>query len=107
MGQKLPAKQLELYKRIDEILWRAWDPIGVSDCEAARDEYHSYLPKVFRMALENASQREIAKYLFLVETTSMGMDGDMQHCLNIANLVLKAREESRRHRNESEWQKQS
>ena len=106
MGQ-MPAKQLELYKRIDEILWRDWDPIGVSDSEAARDEYHSYLPKVFRMALEDASQQEIAKYLFLNETKSMGMDGDMQRCLNIATLVLNAREEIWRHRNESEWQKQN
>lgn len=107
MGRKLPAKQLELYKRIDEILWRDWDPIGVSDFEGAKDEYHSYLPKVFRMALENATQQEIAKYLFVNETKSMGMDGDMQHCLNIANLVLNAKEEIWRHRNEREWQKQS
>src|SRR5688500_11864329 len=98
MGQKLPAKQLELYKRIDEIFW---DPIGVSDSEAARDEHHSYLPKVFRMALEDASQQEIAKHLFLNETKSMGMEGDLQHCLNVAKLVLNAREEIWRHRNES------
>lgn len=107
MGQKLPAKQLELYKRIDEILRKDWDPCGVSDCVAARDEYYSYLPKVFRMALENGTQQEIAKYLFLVETQSMGMEGDLQHCLNIAKLVLNAREEIWQHRNESGWQKQS
>lgn len=106
MGQKLPAKQLAFYHRVDEILWRDWDPIGVSDTEAARDEYHSYLPKVFRMAIENASQREIAKYLFLLETTSMGMNGDWERCLNVAILVLKAKEETWRHRNENEWQKQ-
>ena len=58
MGQKLPAKQLELYKRIDEVLWQDWDPIGVSDCEGARDEYHSYLPKVFRMAY-SAGDRKV------------------------------------------------
>ena len=106
MRRNLPAKQLQLYERIDEILWRDWDPIGVSDSDDARDEYHSYLPKIFRMALENASQQEIAKYLFLNETKSMGMAGDMPHCLKIANLVLNAREEIWRHRNESEWQKQ-
>ena len=30
MGQKLPANLLQLYKGIDEILWKDWDPIGVS-----------------------------------------------------------------------------
>jgi len=45
MGQKLPPKQLELYKRIDEILFYRWDPIGVSDGAWARDEYQSYLPQ--------------------------------------------------------------
>ena len=37
MGKKLPPDQLELYKRIDEILFYKWDPIGISDGDWARD----------------------------------------------------------------------
>ena len=44
MGKRFPPHQLGLYKRIDEILWEDWDPIGVNDVEEARDEYQSYLP---------------------------------------------------------------
>ena len=32
-------KQKKLYKAIDEILWKDWDPIGVNDIEDVRDEY--------------------------------------------------------------------
>ena len=93
MGRRLPAKQLRLYQSIDEILWRNWDPIGISDAAGARDEYHAYLPVVFRMALENASQRKIADYLFSVERERMGMDGNIEHCMDIAGLVLKVKNE--------------
>ena len=30
MGKKSTADQLQLYKGIDDILWKDWDPIGVS-----------------------------------------------------------------------------
>lgn len=58
------------------------------------------------MVLENSSPREIAKYLFLLETKSMGMNGNLEHCLKVADLVLNAREEIWRYRNEP-WQKQT
>jgi len=31
MGNKLPPKQLVLYKRIDKTLYYKWDPIGMSE----------------------------------------------------------------------------
>ena len=62
MGQKLSADQLQLYKGIDEILWKEWDPIGVSSY-GLRDEYNRYLPQVFKLAFEDATLREIAEYL--------------------------------------------
>jgi hypothetical protein len=36
MGKKLTPNQMELYKRIDEILFYKWDPIGISDSDWAR-----------------------------------------------------------------------
>lgn len=88
MGRKLPPSQMELYKRIDEILWKHWDPIGVSEIPEARDEYHSYLPVVFRLAMEG-NEATIAEYLYSVETVNMGLGGNSQKCRAIANLVLK------------------
>ena len=88
MGIKLPPDQMELYRRIDEILWNEWDPIGVSGISGARDEYHGYLPIVFRLALEGSEER-IAEYLLSVETENMGLGGDKQNCQRIAGMVLK------------------
>ena len=91
MGKKLPPEQLELYQKIDEILWNDWDPIGIAGAAEARDEYYSYLPKVFRLALENATANQIAEYLFSIETERMGLSGNMKHCAEIAELVLRTR----------------
>jgi hypothetical protein len=39
MNNKLTINQSELFRRIDEILFYVWDPIGVNDSPYARDEY--------------------------------------------------------------------
>ncbi len=88
MGKKLPPDQIELYKRIDDILFYEWDPIGVSEIEEARDEYHSYLPRVFKMALEHEEPYGIAKYLTEVTTSSMGLGACSDHDLKIAKQIL-------------------
>ncbi len=88
MGNKLPPDPMELYKRIDELLLKEWDPIGVSEIPEARDEYYGYLPAVFRLALEGNEAR-IAEYLFSVETENMSLGGDKKKCQRIAGMVLK------------------
>jgi hypothetical protein len=88
MGQKLPPDQLELYKRIDEVLFYKWDPIGISDGDWARDEYQSYLPRVFAHAMESDSPEPIAKYLGVVSTESMGLSAAPEHDLNIAQMII-------------------
>ena len=80
-----------LYKRIDEILWKDWDPIGVFGASAARDEYRAYLPQVFRLVLNGGSQNKIAEYLFSLETDAIGLSGDKQWCTDVAGLMLKAK----------------
>lgn len=91
MGTKLPPQQLELYQALDKLLLQEWDPIGISDCEGAEDEYQGYLPKVFSLVLSNASSREIAEYLNWVITERMSMNENMQHSLNIAEKCLQAK----------------
>lgn len=93
MGKRLPESDLKLYKALDEILWKDWDPIGVQWAkEAARDEYHSYLPKVFELAKSNESKQEISDYLLNTETEYMGLPGNKERCDKIALLVLEARD---------------
>lgn len=92
MGKKLPPDQLELYKRIDEILFYKWDPIGVSDSDWARDEYQSYLPRVFAYAMESDSPEPIAKYLSVVSTENMGLSAAPEHDMKIAKIIIEVKE---------------
>jgi hypothetical protein len=93
MGKKLPPGQLKLYKKIDEILWLYWDPIGVNDCEEARDEYHSYLPHIFRLAIEGADAYRISTSLINTIETNIGLGADKEHNLKTAEKIVKARNE--------------
>ena len=92
MGKKLSPKQLELYKSIDEILFYKWDPIGISDGGWARDEYQSYLPRVFAHALESDSPEAIAEYLGMVSTKSMGLSSATAHDMKIAQMIIEIKE---------------
>ena len=92
MGRKLPPDQLALYKRTDQILWKDWDPIGVSDAPEARDEYYDYLPQVFKLAIEGASAKTIPEYLHSVETETMGLSGNLRHCREVAKIILREKE---------------
>jgi hypothetical protein len=90
MGQKLPPRQLELYETIAEILWRDWDPIGVSRLGGPRDEYQMYLPEVYRLALAG-DQRRIVDYLFWAATDRMGLTTQRNQHLAAADKILEAR----------------
>lgn len=83
---------MELYKRIDEVLFYKWDPIGISDGDWARDEYQSYLPQVFKLALENNDPEPIANYLSVIATENMGLSEAKQHDIKIAKLILEIKE---------------
>ena len=84
---------MEFYKRIDEVLFYKWDPIGISDGAWARDEYQSYLPKIFKLALENKTPEPIANYLNLIATENMGLSAAKHHDTKIAKLILEIKEE--------------
>ena len=87
----LTRPQIELYKTIDEILWKAWDPIGVNTFEETRDEYQSYTHHIFSLTIHGADKKEIAEHLYKIETTRMGMEGNKLHCESIAQKILNAK----------------
>jgi len=65
-----------------------WDPIGVSDDFSPRDEYQSYLPKLFALALGNDKPEKIAGYLGSVATERMGLTVAAEHDMGIARLII-------------------
>jgi len=81
------AKDFVLYKRIDDVLWFDWDPIGVNDI-APRDEYQSYVPEIFSLVKAKVDRQVIADRLLKLETDNMGMSGTIENCLRIADKIL-------------------
>jgi hypothetical protein len=78
----------EFRKQIGRILLEQWDPIGVRDEPAARDEYDGYVYGVFRLLLDRAPDEAIAAHLLGVERDRMGLDGTPEtHRLAVAGAL--------------------
>lgn len=88
MSSRLSREQNLLYRKIDEILFYIWDPIGVAPEPWARDEYDNYLPQVFKLAIENDEPQPIAQYLLNITKVEMGIPSTMKHCMKTAELIL-------------------
>jgi hypothetical protein len=86
--RQLTNAELELYRRVDEVLYYVWDPIGVAHSPVARDEYQGYLPKVFAMLQEGADASSVARYLDAVATERMGLQENGEHSKHVAELLL-------------------
>ena len=92
MNNQLSTSEKELYRRVDEILFYVWDPIGIYDIPMARDEYQSYLPKVFKLLLNDSKDHEISSYLNKVESDSMGLSEKSKKSLDVARLLIETKE---------------
>lgn len=95
MGDKLSLDQMTLYRRVDEVLTYVWDPIGVREVPQARNEYRSYLPKVFKRVLDATDPAPIAEYLIMVAEESMGFtpdDASRDEAFRIARLLIEHRD---------------
>ncbi len=87
-NKPLEKADIALYKKVDEILWNDWDPIGVKP--DSRGEYYGYLPMVFRLVKANVSEGEITAHLYGKETGHMGLDGSIERCRRVAAKLLEA-----------------
>jgi len=73
----------DLYTEIDEILWNDWDPIGVNGI-APRNEYQGYTSTIFKLKTSGADKETIAKTLYEIETVTIGVLGNIEHCRQVA-----------------------
>ena len=60
----------------------------MSDAPGARDEYHSYLPQVFRLLVGGAGQNQIAAYLESVETDNMELPPNRDRAEKAAFVLI-------------------
>ena len=92
INRRLSLEKREFFTRIDEILFYKWDPIGISDTDWERDEYHPYIPKLFKIALENDQPAPLAAYLSSVVEERLDLKANRAHNLAIAELILAVKE---------------
>lgn len=81
----------ELEKRVDEVLYYVWDPIGVSESPYARSEYRPYVPTVLRRLTDGYSAAKIADYLCRIESESMGLSPNKERAIKAANILLEGK----------------
>jgi hypothetical protein len=77
----------ELQRRVDEVLFYVWDPIGVADEPCARAEYESYVPRVLELLVSQDDPSPIATYLADVISSRMGLSPNMSRCNEVAALL--------------------
>ncbi|MCK8495884.1 hypothetical protein M0L20_28720 [Spirosoma sp. RP8] len=84
---RLSGPQNQLYKFIDALLWEEWDPIGVND-SAPRDEYQSYTPQLFSLAIKGAAVHEIADRFIYLEEKILGLESNERACKDLAEKIM-------------------
>ncbi len=83
---KNTAKQVQA--AIRKVLWEQWDPIGVNDEPAAYGEYDSYADSIYSLLLRGVSDKEIAQYLWQIETVNMGLPPvSKEHLTAVVNAL--------------------
>jgi hypothetical protein len=78
----------ELERRVSEVLFYVWDPIGVSDQPYARGEYDGYVPQVLKRVLQDESIEPISEHLAGIVRSQMEMAPDKKQCDHTAELLL-------------------
>lgn len=83
------AKEYLVCRKIDEILWFDWDPIGINEIDDARNEYEGYVPEIFHLKKASTNSEEIAMCLFKIETERIGLSGMFENCLAVAEKIVR------------------
>jgi hypothetical protein len=78
----------ELHRRVDEVLFYVWDPIGVSPEPCARAEYENYVLEVLAKLEETSNAVSISKHLAAIVRNNMGLPPDTHRCDAVAELLL-------------------
>ena len=87
MSAELSGNEKELIKRIDDILYYIWDPIGISNEPQTRNEYSSYVPEIFDLTKRNASEEVIAQKLNYIQTEIIGLNSNFAHCRYVSRII--------------------
>lgn len=85
--RRMTKEQNLLFEFIDDLLWHEWDPLGLN-AYGPGDEYGSYVPQIFGLAIGNATVEQIAQRLHSIETENIGVAGDFEKCKRLARIII-------------------
>ena len=75
------------YNELRTLVHTRWDPIGIMDYGENMGEYDGYLPGLIQLLLKRPSNDEIFKYLWEIETVSIGLSGNKEKTKSFADLL--------------------
>ncbi|MBD5772217.1 hypothetical protein [Marinomonas colpomeniae] len=81
----------ELERRVDEVLYYKWDPIGINHYVSARAEYRPYVSSILQILKLGDSVKLIEK-MQDIERNSMGLEGEESNAREISELLLSHKE---------------
>jgi hypothetical protein len=81
----------DLYETVRRAVHTDWDPIGVADLADEMGEYDSYVPGLCELLRKNASEKEVFDYLWIVETESIGLEGNREATERFAKRLCELR----------------
>ena len=88
MTDSRDKRAAEIQATIRQVLYREWDPIGVSG-SAPEDEYDSYIGPIYRILSGSRSEQELVEHLFRTERDTIGMSCESSEQLRpIARKLL-------------------
>ncbi len=87
LGVEKSKQRKQIEAAIRDVLMNNWDPIGIKNEPACRDEYDSYIGTVYRLLTSRASTEQIAAHLANVQTTMMGLLAPANQCLPVAEKL--------------------
>ena len=68
----------EIKDQIRKAMLNSWDPIGVSQYDGSKDEYDQYIPGLYKLMSNAASEQQIFNFLWHVEIDLIGIEGDTE-----------------------------
>ncbi|GGX39950.1 hypothetical protein [Saccharospirillum salsuginis] len=81
----------ELERRVDEVLFYKWDPVGVNHYVSARAEYRSYVPAVLEK-LKAGDREGVFGLLKGIQVESMGEEFDSTLASSVVDLLFDHKE---------------
>jgi len=89
---KITNQEKELIKRINEVLFYVWDPIGVYTEPEARDEYDSYVLQVFSILKQSNPSENLKKYLFDIAKKEIVSEVTEDNLKKVVELLINWKE---------------